>query len=90
MAALLVMMVAGINFFGVVWGGRFQAATTIIKAGFLGLLALLPFVMVLFTDQTIHLANYSTSLVAPDAGGLVGPGTTGRNPGDLEWSPWTR
>jgi APA family basic amino acid/polyamine antiporter len=67
MAALLVMMVAGINFFGVVWGGRFQAATTIIKAGFVGLLALLPFAMVLFTEQSIHLANYSSSLVAPDA-----------------------
>lgn len=67
MAAFLVVMVAAINFFGVVWGGRFQAATTIIKAGFLGLLALLPFVMVLFTEQSIHLANYSTSLVAPDA-----------------------
>lgn len=67
LAGLLVMMVAGINFFGVVWGGRFQAATTIIKAGFVGLLALLPFVMVLFADQSIQLSNYSASLVSPNA-----------------------
>jgi len=67
LASLLVMMVAGINFFGVVWGGRFQAATTIIKAGFVGLLALLPFVMVLFTDKSIDFANYSAALIAPDA-----------------------
>ena len=66
-AASLVVIVAWLNFLGVVWGGRFQAATTIIKAGFLGLLALFPFVMLVFTDQSIQIANYSTSLVSPNA-----------------------
>ena len=66
-AASLVVLVAWINLMGVVWGGRFQAATTIIKAGFVGILGLLPFVMVLFAEQSIQLANYSTSLVSADA-----------------------
>ncbi len=66
-AGSLVVLVAWINFIGVVWGGRFQAVTTIIKAGFVGLMALLPFAMVFFAEQSIQFSNYSTSLVSADA-----------------------
>ena len=66
-AGSLVVLVAWINFIGVVWGGRFQAVTTIVKAGFVGLMALLPFAMVFFAEQSIQLSNYSTSLVPADA-----------------------
>ncbi|MEO2020405.1 MAG: APC family permease, partial [Pirellulaceae bacterium] len=63
----LIVIVAWINFIGVVWGGRFQAVTTIIKAGFVGLMALLPFAMVFFAEQSIQFSNYATSLVSADA-----------------------
>jgi APA family basic amino acid/polyamine antiporter len=66
-AGSLVVLVAWINFIGVVWGGRFQAVTTIIKAGFVGLMALLPFAMVFFAERSIQFSNYSTSLVSADA-----------------------
>ena len=65
-AASLVIGVAWINFMGVVWGGRFQAATTIIKAGFVGLMAILPFLMIFFAERSIQFSNYSTSLVPED------------------------
>ncbi len=37
------MLLAAINIVGTLWGGAFQNITTVIKVGFVGLLALLPF-----------------------------------------------
>lgn len=45
LALAVIAMLAWVNVMGVIWGGRVQAATTLIKAGFLGLLALLPFAL---------------------------------------------
>lgn len=45
LAVVLQIAAAGINVAGVLWGGRVQAATTMIKAGFVAFVAILPFAM---------------------------------------------
>ena len=59
---LVIAAVSWINVLGVIWGGRFQALTTIIKAGFLGLVALLPFLMYFAGQPGFDPANYQTTV----------------------------
>jgi basic amino acid/polyamine antiporter, APA family len=65
-AAGVVSLMAWINIVGVIWGGRVQAGTTIIKAGFLGVVAALPFVLLAFRGGTpaFSVDNYATTLSA--------------------------
>ena len=62
LAFLLIAGLAWINVMGVIWGGRMQGATTALKAGFLALVAALPFVTPLFGEQGIDVANYRSTL----------------------------
>lgn len=61
LASLLVFAVAGINVLGVIWGGRMQVATTVVKAGFLVVIALLPFGMLALGSPGFDAANYATT-----------------------------
>ena len=45
LALALIAMTGWVNVVGVIWGGRLQALTTVIKAVFLGALALLPLIL---------------------------------------------
>lgn len=62
LAVILIAAMGAVNVIGVIWGGRVQAGTTIIKAGFLGLLALLPFLVMAFGYNEFDTANYSTTI----------------------------
>ena len=68
----LILLLTWVNIRGVLWGGWVQGATTLVKASFLGLLALLPFLMAPFSETGIDWANYS-SRVEPS--GDMAPGT---------------
>lgn len=61
LAAALIVGLSWVNCLGVVWGGRMQLLTTVIKAGFLGTVAILPFLMTPFTDS-ISWSNYATTI----------------------------
>jgi len=63
-AVAVIGVIAWVNVVGVIWGGRVQGVTTLIKAGFLGFIALLPFVLQAAGYPTVETANY-TSTVAP-------------------------
>ena len=56
----LILLLTWVNIRGVLWGGWVQGATTLVKASFLGLLALLPFLMTPFSETGIDWANYSS------------------------------
>ncbi|MCA9168091.1 MAG: amino acid permease [Planctomycetales bacterium] len=60
---LLIILMTGINVAGVVWGGRVQLATTLIKVIFLLLIVLSPFVALPFLGWTVDAANYSSTVV---------------------------
>ncbi|HUG93786.1 MAG TPA: amino acid permease [Planctomycetaceae bacterium] len=63
LAAAVVSGMAWVNILGVIWGGRLQAGTTLIKAGFLGVVALLPFVMLAFGGTpAFNVEHYGTTL----------------------------
>lgn len=65
-AAVLIAVMAWINIVGVIWGGRVQGATTLVKAGFLAVIIVLPLVLgAAGWSPAVSLANYSTS--APPA-----------------------
>ncbi|MEX0715449.1 MAG: amino acid permease, partial [Planctomycetaceae bacterium] len=66
LALALIVAMAWVNVIGVIWGGRVQALTTLIKAGFLGLIALLPFVVSLFDGEGVAAANFSSALPRPE------------------------
>jgi len=71
MAIGLILAMAVVNILGVIWGGRLQMVVTLIKAGFLALLALSPLLLIPFVDSTFDLANYSSS-ATPRQTGLAG------------------
>lgn len=71
LASALIITLAGVNIAGVIWGGRMQLLTTVIKAGFLFGVGLLPFVLVPFTAESVDFSNYSTT-VAPRQATLAG------------------
>jgi APA family basic amino acid/polyamine antiporter len=62
LAAGLQVGAAGINVAGVLWGGRVQAATTIIKSGFVAFVAVLPFVLEASGRDVIDSANFSATI----------------------------
>lgn len=59
---VLIFGMAWVNVIGVIWGGRVQAGTTIVKAGFLGALALAPFLLILFGINEYSTTNYATTI----------------------------
>jgi amino acid transporter len=62
MCSVLIMGMALVNIVGVVWGGRLQVVITIVKVGFLSLVALAPFLAVPVAGWTVNAENYSTSV----------------------------
>ena len=89
LSLLLIAGMAWVNVIGVIWGGRVQAGTTIIKAGFLGVIALLPFLVMLGGFHEFDVANYSTTIdllgqretLADAAFGLTGGPAVAAEPG---------
>jgi APA family basic amino acid/polyamine antiporter len=61
--SVVIAGMAWINIRGVIWGGRTQALTTVIKAGFLALVALLPFIAAAWHDVPLVSANFATTVV---------------------------
>ena len=59
----LIFLLAWINILGVIWGGRLQAVTTLVKAGFLGLLAALPFALMFAGLPGVEPANYHSTII---------------------------
>ncbi len=64
----LMVTMAGVNIVGVLWGGRLQMVVTVVKAVFLALVAIVPFILIPFVSDTIDIANYSTTVVPRQAG----------------------
>lgn len=60
----VIVAVAWINVLGVIWGGSIQGLVTAIKAGFLALIAALPFITPLFGGEGIDADNYRSTLTA--------------------------
>ena len=56
----LIWFVAFVNVRGAIWGGNVQGITTIIKAGSVALIALLPLVLLLFGTSAIQWANFTS------------------------------
>ena len=56
----LILLLTWVNIRGVLWGGWVQGGTTLVKASFLGLVALLPFLMTPISETGIDWANYSS------------------------------
>jgi APA family basic amino acid/polyamine antiporter len=67
LAIALQAAAAGINVAGVLWGGRVQAGTTIIKAGFVAFVAVLPFVLEVGGRSVVDSANFSTTIAPAQA-----------------------
>ena len=65
MAVLVISALAWVNILGVVWGGRLQLAVTLVKAGFLALVAALPFLLSIWQPNAVQWTNYGTSLDVP-------------------------
>ncbi|MCA9141538.1 MAG: amino acid permease [Planctomycetaceae bacterium] len=70
LAIVLIVGIAWVNILGVLWGGRLQMLVTIVKAAFLALVAIVPFLLIPFVSESINIANYS-STVAPRQSGLA-------------------
>jgi APA family basic amino acid/polyamine antiporter len=62
-ACLTISLLTTINIVGVVWGGHVQSLTTIIKVGFLALIALLPFLFLGLDSHIVQWSNYLTTVV---------------------------
>jgi APA family basic amino acid/polyamine antiporter len=62
LAVTLQIAAAGINVVGVLWGARVQAATTIIKAGFVAFVAVLPFVLEVGGRSVIDSSNFGATI----------------------------
>jgi APA family basic amino acid/polyamine antiporter len=62
LAIALQIAAVGINVVGVLWGGRVQAATTIIKAGFVAFVAVLPFVLEVGGRSVIDSSNFVATI----------------------------
>jgi len=64
LAALLIAAMAWVNIVGVIWGGRLQMLTTVVKVAFLALVAVSPLLLAPWSGWSIDAANYS-STIAP-------------------------
>ena len=62
LAIAVIAVMAWVNVMGVIWGGRVQGVTTVVKAGFLGVIALLPFALQAAGYESVHWSNYSTTI----------------------------
>jgi APA family basic amino acid/polyamine antiporter len=67
LAIVLIASMTWVNVIGVVWGGRVQSATTLVKAGFLGVVALLPLLVLPWAGSGYEWSKY-TSTIEPPAG----------------------
>lgn len=72
LCCVLIAFMTWINVLGVIWGGRMQLATTLIKMGFLALVALAPLLCVPFTGWSIASSHFAT---VPPVDGSVPLGT---------------
>lgn len=63
LAIACIVPLAWINILGVAWGGAVQVLTTVIKAGFLGVIALAPFVVYLFRQTGPTWENFQSEIV---------------------------
>ena len=68
LAIALIVIMAWVNILGVLWGGRLQMIVTIVKVAFLALVATVPFLLIPFVNETIDVANYSTTVVPRQSG----------------------
>ncbi|MBC8356199.1 MAG: amino acid permease [Planctomycetes bacterium] len=66
----LIVAMAWVNIVGVLWGGRLQMVVTVVKAVFLAMVAIFPFILIPYVSDTIDITNYSTT-VAPRQTGLA-------------------
>lgn len=62
LAIALLAFLAWVNIVGVVWGGRLQLVTTLIKGGFLAVVALLPWLLQPFVEDSWSWSNYGTTV----------------------------
>lgn len=62
LAAAIIAAVAWVNIRGVVWGGRLQNATTVVKVGALVLISLLPFLAGYWGFRGVDAANYASTV----------------------------
>lgn len=62
LATGLLAVLAWVNILGVVWGGRLQFVTTLVKAGFLAAVALLPWIMLPWAEHGFAWSNYGTTV----------------------------
>jgi len=62
---LVILGLAWVNIVGVIWGGRVQLLTTIVKAGFLAAVAMLPFALLPWRPNAIEAANFASTLATP-------------------------
>ncbi len=62
LAVALLAVLAWVNALGVVWGGRVQFVTTVIKVGFLALVALLPWLLLPWAERGPSWSNYATTV----------------------------
>lgn len=72
-AVVLISGMTVINILGVIWGGRMQAATTIVKSGFVVFVAVLPFALQSGGREVVDLSLLSQSAVPkqPAIGGQI-------------------
>ena len=59
LCCLLILFMTWVNILGVVWGGRMQLVTTLVKVGFLALVALAPLLCVPLTGWTVDPGNFA-------------------------------
>jgi APA family basic amino acid/polyamine antiporter len=62
LATGLLAVLAWVNILGVVWGGRLQFITTLVKAGFLALVAALPWLLLPVAEHGPAWSNYATTV----------------------------
>ncbi len=65
---VLIAFLAWVNVIGVIWGGRMQGVTTLLKAGFLALVAALPVIVWLLGREAGTFENYSTTVTPSESG----------------------
>ncbi|TXT28709.1 MAG: amino acid transporter [Planctomycetota bacterium] len=59
-SVLLIACVAFVNVRGAIWGGSVQGITTVIKAGSVGLIALLPLVLLMFGSSALRWEHFTS------------------------------
>ena len=62
-ALFLLAFVTFVNVRGAIWGGSVQAVTTVIKAGSVALIALVPFLLLVVGKSKVDFAHYATQVI---------------------------